>query len=295
MDFSSHKGIDLHIHSTASDGTYTPAQLLHMAASAGLFAIAITDHDTLEGSRQALAAGIPAGLNLLSGVEISIQPPAEWADAGGLHILGYGIDLDHAGLNLALQGLLKARDQRIPGILDKLRQNGINISEEQVRAECGEGAPGRPHVAKAMIKAGIVKDIDEAFERFLRKSKPAYVDKYRLNCEEAFDLIRSAGGLPVLAHPYLIPDCRLGRLADLVATLCGMGLSGVEAYYPQHPPEFTQEVIDLAHEFGLLVTGGTDFHGDLTPDIELGRGRGDLHVPASVYQALVEKIEKPFT
>ena len=294
MDFNTNKGIDLHIHSTASDGTFAPVELLHKAARTGLHAIAITDHDTLEGSRQAFAADTPPGLNLLSGVEISVQPPKPWAHIGGVHILGYGIDLDHAGLSQALDTLLQARNRRIPRILAKLRDNGIDISLDQVEAECGNAVPGRPHVAMAMIKNGTVADIDEAFDRFLSKGKPGYVDKYRLECKQAFDLIHDAGGLPVLAHPYLIPDCRQGKLADLLATFRAMGLMGVEAYYPQHPAEFTQEVITLAQQLNLVVTGGTDFHGELTQGIELGCGRGDLHVPVTVYQTLLESLKKTF-
>jgi predicted metal-dependent phosphoesterase TrpH len=295
LDFNQNKGVDLHIHSTASDGTYGPIELLGMAAQAGLHAIAITDHDSLEGSRQVFSTEIPDNLQLVSGVEISVQPPASWSHIGGLHILGYGIDLDHAGLAHALEELLRARERRIPQILAKLRQNGIDLPDDQVEAESGNGAPGRPHVAKVMVRHGIVKDIDEAFDRFLAKGKPGYVDKYRLDCRQAFDLIRSAGGLPVLAHPYLIADCRQGRLAEFLKTFCAMGLAGVEAYYPKHPPEFTREVIALAQQLDLVVTGGSDFHGDLTPGIELGRGYGNLPIPAAVYQNLMEKIVKRLT
>jgi predicted metal-dependent phosphoesterase TrpH len=262
-----------------------------MAARAGLRAIAITDHDTLEGSRQALASDLPGDLRLLSGVEISVQPPPAWTQGGGLHILGYGIDLDHAGLAQALQDLLQARNQRIPQILSKLNQNGIKISLDRVLAEAGPGVPGRPHIAMALIKAGIVRDIDEAFDRFLAKGKPGYVDKYRLACRQAFTLIREAGGLPVLAHPYLIPPCRDGKLADLLDALIPMGLMGVEAYYPKHPPQFRDHVLELAEKYKIIVTGGTDFHGDLTPELQLGCGNGNLHIPAAVFETLMEKLE----
>ena len=284
--------MDLHVHSTASDGTYTPVELLRMAEEAGLRAIAITDHDTIAGSRQAFAADLPENLELLSGVEISVQPPPAWADSGGLHILGYGIDLDHAGLGQAMDDLLHVRNNRIPMILDKLKDCGINLSLEQVRDEAGQGVPGRPHVALAMIKSGVVESIDAAFDLFLSKGKPAYVDKYRMNCRQAFDLIHSAGGLPVLAHPFLIPDCREGGLAGMLRTLQPMGLMGVEAYYPNHPAPFREQVLALAENLGLLITGGTDFHGDLNPEIKLGCGLGDLHVPSALYDTLLETCQR---
>ena len=264
-----------------------------MAAQAGLSAIAITDHDTLEGSRQAFAGRIPPGLELLSGVEISVQPPARWAHNGGLHVLGYGIDLQHAGLEEALVDLRQARATRIPAILDKLGDSGIHIHLDQVTAEAGDDAvPGRPHVAMAMIKAGVARDIDEAFDHYLSKGKPGYVDKYRLDCRTAFDLIRDAGGIAVLAHPCLVPDGRSGKLVELLRDLRAMGLGGVEAYYPKHSPDFTREVVRLAGQLALVVTGGTDFHGELTPEIQMGRGQGGLYVPPTIYQALREACKR---
>ena len=289
MDSNQHGGIDLHIHTTASDGTYEPHEILQMASRLGLQAIAITDHDTLEGSRRALAGEIPAGLDFLSGVEISAHPPDRCKINGSLHILAYDFDVDSRPLQKALGDLQQARGLRTRQIVERLHELGIPLSLEQVLKEAGPGNSGRPHVASAMVKAGVVQDIDEAFGRYLGKGCPAYVDKYRLNCRQAFELIRNAGGIPVLAHPYLIRCGHGANLTDLVRQLCAWGLMGLEAYYPEHTPKATDEYLHLAQTYNLLVTGGTDFHGRLTPDIQMGRGRGGMHIPYTVYEALVAR------
>lgn len=283
-------GIDLHIHSTASDGTCTPAEIIRMATDIGLQAIAITDHDTLEGNRQALADSIPKHLKFLTGVEISAAPPDGFQMSGSMHVLGYGVDTDYLPLQQALADLQHARDMRIPKIIERLNQSGISINMKQVMAKVGQGSAGRPHIARVLVDLGIVKNINEAFDRFLSKGQPAYVDKYRIQCRRALALIHSAGGVPVLAHPYLIPGEQTVALATLVGQLRDMGLMGIEAYYPEHSPEAVAFYVDLAQRFDLLVTGGTDFHGDLLPDIQMGRGRGGLHVPYSLYEALVSKM-----
>lgn len=280
-------GIDLHIHTTASDGTYSPSEILQLASRSGLRAIAITDHDTLDGSRQALECGIPADLHFITGVEISTQPAKGWDSSGSLHILGYGIDLCHGELGQTLNKFQQVRIERIHRILHELRNLGIPLTMEQVTAEVGEGAAGRPHVARAMVKAGAVADIDEAFQKYLRKGCPAYVGKERLNCLQAFELIRAAGGIPVLAHPSLIPCRSDAELADLVAALCKIGLKGLEVYYTEHSPQAVVRYMALAEKFGLSATGGSDFHGQLTPHVQIGKGTGDLHVPYALFQTLI--------
>ena len=280
-------GIDLHIHSTASDGTFSPSEILQLASRSGLRAIAITDHDTLNGSRQALECGIPAELHFITGIEISTQPATDWDSSGSLHILGYGIDPCHVELGQTLEKFQQVRLERIHRILDRLRRLGIPLTLAQVNAEVGEGAAGRPHVASAMVKAGSVANIDEAFQKYLRKGCPAYVSKERLDCLQAFELIRAAGGVPVLAHPGLIPCPRKDELADLVASLCKIGLKGMEVYYTEHSPQAVAFYMSLAEKFGLTVTGGSDFHGQLTPHVQMGKGTGDLHVPFALFENLV--------
>lgn len=282
-------GIDLHIHSTASDGTCSPSEILQMASDLGLKAIAITDHDTLEGGREVLRGPLPSGLLFLSGVEISTKAPEGFTMGGSLHILGYGVDVNDAPLQQALVALQQARDSRIPRIVARLNEAGVPITMQAVLAHVGDGSPGRPHVARAMIQMGVVADVDEAFDRYLSKGQPAYVDKYRIPCHEALALIQGAGGVAVLAHPYLV---RGGQetLARLMRVLCDLGLRGVEVYYPEHAPPAVDLYLDLARRFNLLVTGGTDFHGELLPEIRMGCGRGDLRVPFALYEALMAEI-----
>ncbi len=289
-------GIDLHIHSIASDGSYSASEILQMAVGIGLEAIAITDHDTLEGSRSALKAGIPQGLSFLPGVEISVQSPSQFNLGGSLHILAYGIDLNDPPLQKALDELQEARNARVPQIIERLAGIGMDISEEQMAEQLDQGGtPGRPHIAAAMVQAGFARDIDDAFDRFLGKGCPAYVDKYRLDCRRSFELIHNAGGIPVLAHPYLIKFKPPQGIYDLVDQLHGMGLMGIEAYYPRHPAQAVAEYLKIAGKYDMIVTGGSDFHGDLSPDIQLGRGFGDLFIPFEIYQKIELRLKTPFT
>jgi len=285
-------GIDLHIHSTASDGTLSPVEIVRMAADKGLRAISITDHDTLAGSRSVLTVPMPDGLNFLSGVEISTAAPAGFQMGGSLHILGYGMDVNDAPLEQALADLQQARDERIPRIIDLLNRAGIPITMAEVTALVGDGSAGRPHVARALIQAGAATDVNDAFDRFLAKGQPAYVEKRRVDCRLAIELILGAGGIPVLAHPYLVPGGRTDALLALLGPLCDMGLMGIEAYYSRHTPEDVAFYLDLARRYDLLVTGGTDFHGDLIADLEMGSGQGGLFVPYTLYEALALKIEQ---
>ena len=280
-------GIDLHIHSTASDGTFSPSEILQLAAQAGLQAISITDHDTLDGSRQALQCDIAPGLRFVTGVEISAQPPDECQTHGSLHILGYGVDPDHVELVETLHRFQQVRQTRIHQIIERLHQLGVRLNLEQVMAEVGEGAPGRPHVASAMIKAGIVPDIEAAFQNYLGKGRPAYVTKERLDCRQAFALILAAGGIPVLAHPYLVECQEPDGWSNLLERLCALGLKGLEVYYTKHPPEAVLHYQVMAEKFGLIATGGSDFHGALTPDIKIGRGTGNLHVPYELFENMI--------
>lgn len=282
-------GIDLHIHSTASDGTCTPAELIRLATDIGLQAIAITDHDTLDGTCSAQEGAIPAQLRILSGVELSAAPPSGFPMGGSLHILGYGLDPDCLALKQALAELRAARDQRIPKIIERLNHIGIAISLPQVMDQVGFGSPGRPHIARVLIDMGVATDINDAFDRYLAKGQPAYVDKYRIECRRALELIHLAGGVPVLAHPYLVPGGHTA-VTTLVARLHAMGLMGIEVYYPHHTCEDVACYLDLAQRFELLVTGGTDFHGQVTPNIQLGRGLGDLNIPYALYEALISRL-----
>jgi hypothetical protein len=289
--YDPHAGIDLHVHSTASDGSLTPSDILAMAVQSGLRAIAITDHDTLDGSVEAVRGGIPAPLQFLTGIEISADAPPGFRLNGSVHILGYGIDPENATLN-ALLGVLKtARENRNPQIIARLNALGMPLSMAALDDIVGHAIAGRPHIAQLMVKKGFADSINDAFDRFLGKNKPAYIDKYRVPMAEAIEAINAAGGMAVLAHPYLNGIADPEQFETFLLTLMPMGLQGIEAIYPDHPEHITETYCRLADKYGLLVTGGTDFHGDVTPGIQMGVGNGDFHVPYSLFEALATRLE----
>jgi len=279
--------IDLHIHSTASDGTLSPADIIALALRLRLGAIAITDHDSVAGSREALLNGTPEALGFLTGVEISAEPPPSYPGAGSIHILGYGMRLDDPELNGTLEKLQGARKDRNPQIVARLNKLGIALRLDEVEREAGDGQPGRPHIAKLLVKKGIVRTIDDAFDRYLGNGKPAYVDKYRIESSQAIELINAAGGIPVLAHPCLLELESDQQLDELLREMMSMGLKGLEVYFSEHTPEQIHRYSELAKRCDLLMTGGTDFHGDIQPEIRMGVGRGDLHVPFELYEKLI--------
>jgi len=281
-------GIDLHIHSTASDGTLSPCEILRLAEKLHLGAISITDHDTLKGSEELVKAAASSDVRVLTGIEISTIAPASYAPAGSFHVLGYGIRLNDPALNQALETLQQARENRNPFIISRLNAMGLDITLEEVIQASGEAQIGRPHIAGLMVKKGFVRTFDEAFDVYLGFNKPAYVDKYRLDCQQAIAMIAAAGGTPVLAHPFLLRISDDSRLESLVATLKDMGLQGIEVYYPEHSPENVAFYSRLAQSHHLAITGGTDFHGAIKPDIQLGYGKGDFFVPYSVYDRLLK-------
>jgi predicted metal-dependent phosphoesterase TrpH len=288
LDCSQHVRIDLHIHSTASDGTLSPSEILSLAQSLNLGAIAITDHDTIEGSKEALRIGIPAPLKFLTGVEISASPPQFFVGSGSIHILGYSMRLEDPTLNQTLQVLQESRETRNPRIIERLKNLGIDIDLKDVLKQAGNGQLGRPHIATVLLKKKYVKSIREAFDKYLAKGKPAYVDKDRVECDRAIEIILGAGGIPVLAHPVLLGYPTNKALEDFVRSLKTMGLKGIEVYYPDHSPAQTAYYTELANHFDLLMTGGTDFHGSLKPDLKMGTGRGNLFIPYDLYERLIQ-------
>jgi len=290
--------IDLHIHSDASDGTLSPPAILDMAVDLKLAAISITDHDTVKGALKALDYGIPSPLNFITGVEISANPPPDFAFKGSLHILGYGIDVSNRQLNTALDKLRKARQNRNPHIIKKLSDMGFNLSLDEVVAMVeGDDSKnmnnfGRPHIARLMVKKGICKSIDDAFDLYLGADRPAYVEKYRIECAEAIEVIRKAGGAPVLAHPVLYQTESTTAIEKLIITLKMMGLCGLEVNYSEQTPDQTAYYTGLARRYDFLMTGGSDFHGTLKPEIKMGSGKGDLHTPYRFYAKLAHFINR---
>jgi len=287
LDYKNNKGIDLHIHSTASDGSFSPAEILALAQELKLGAIAITDHDTVNGSKEALSIGIPSSLKFLTGVEISASPPPSFSYSASLHILGYSINVDDPLLNKTLAIVQEARKTRNPGIVARLNSMGVALSMDELLNEAGGGQLGRPHIAKLMVKKGYVGSIKEAFDKYLGKGKPAYLDKYRIDCSKAIEVILGAGGIPVIAHPYLLNPRNVADLEDFIIILKKMGLKGIEVYYPEHSPHVTSQFEDMANRHELLITGGTDFHGSLKPKLKMGSGTGNFFVPYILYEKLI--------
>jgi hypothetical protein len=243
---------DLHVHTSASDGILTPAEVLHQAEQIGLPGIAITDHDTVEGLSAAWACMESKHLNLelISGIELNTE-----VEAGEVHLLGYYIDDQCPQLLENLQEIKAARFMRARRMVSRLREMGYLITFEQVRNLAQNDLIARPHVAKALMEKGYVFSIREAFNKFIGRGCPAYVPRYRFTPRKAIELIQAAGGITVLAHPGLVRNTRL------VEEILDMGVQGVEVFYPEHSIQETDYFLDMAARRGLLVTGGSDFHG----------------------------------
>ena len=271
--------IDLHTHTTASDGSMTPAELVRHAYEKGLAAVAVTDHDTVNGLEQAFEEGNKLGIEVISGIEISVSFTPE------MHLLGYFFHGNHNSILKTLEELRENREQRNPRIVSKLNELGFDITTSEVNSLAAGGIVGRPHIARAMIDKGYVASIEEAFDKYLGSGRPAYFEKDKLTPAEGISEIARAGGVPVLAHPIYL-QFSTGRLDDLLEQLAAMGLKGIEAYYTENTAEQTVELLQLAHKHNLLVTGGSDFHGSFKPDIEIGSGRGSLRVPYSLLSKL---------
>lgn len=275
--------VDLHVHTTASDGTLTPTEVVAYAKSKNLQAIAITDHDTIDGIKEAIAAAERMNFKIIPGVEISVDYKGK-----EMHILGYLMDIDSEVLKESLEQLQQYRRERNPKIIRKLQEAGLKITLEEVGAEAGGTVIGRPHFAAVIVKKGFVRDKQEAFDKYLANGKPGYVKKERLTPREGIELILAAGGIPVLAHPKYLQDQGYAQLDSLLEQLKGYGLKGVEVLYTSHEPDEVKNYLRLANKHGLLITGGTDFHGANKPEIDLGEGTGRLRVP----YILVRKMEK---
>ncbi len=251
---------DLHSHSSASDGTRPPAEVVRRAAAACLDAIALTDHDTV-GGIAAAASALPGGLMLVPGMELSCR-----RDGHSVHLLAYLFDPDHPELAAQTQAIRDSRIDRAREMVAKLGELGTGVTWEQVTAIAGDGVIGRPHIARAMIAAGVVDSLDDAFTpEWIGPGGRAHVRRYALDPAEAVRLVRAAGGVCVLAHPlaqtrgWLVPE-------DLIAELASVGLAGVEVAHPDHSEAERNQLAGLVAKLGLVATGGSDDHGELTGD-----------------------------
>lgn len=266
--------IDMHIHTTASDGTRTPLECVSLAAMEGLKAIAITDHDTMAGIKEAGEAGELLGVSIIPGIEISSDYLGK-----DVHVLGYFLREDAPEL-LEYQTWVQAKRQaRNEKIVEKLQNKGFEISMAQLEEKNPGGVLGRPHIARFLMELGVVNSVDEAFRRYLSKGRSCYVERERIPFREAAQLIKKCGGVAVLAHPLQYGFDKAG-LDKLVKTAQEAGFSGMEIYYTGYTQKDVEKLFDLAEKYTLLPTGGSDFHGDNKPGVSIGTGDGKLVVPA---------------
>jgi len=275
--------IDLHTHTTASDGSLTPTELVRLAAKLGLRAVAVTDHDTTDGLEEAFKAESTFGVEVVPGIEISA-----WSDPWVPHILGYFIDHRSTALRETLLWMVNARNHRNNLLVEKLNRLEIPVTLEQIRANAGGKVIGRPHIAETLFRIGAVGSIAEAFKKYLNPGCPAYVPKERVPLDKAISCILDAGGLPVLAHPMTLTR-KGASLGEIIPAWKEMGLAGIEVWYSNHSQKETHTYSRLSERFDLIPTGGSDFHGDAKPDIRLGTGTGNLEVPYHVLANLKQR------
>ncbi len=261
------KQADLHVHTTASDGTYTPRQVVELAGRLGLSALGICDHDTTEGVAEAQRASADGSVEIVPGVEISAYLPG-----AEVHVLGYYTRSSDPEFCSLLNRLRQSRYERLHEMVKRLVELGVDIVPEHVLRIAGGSAPGRPHVARTLVETGHVRDVSEAFSQYLDVGKPAYVERYKLSPRQAICAVRKAGGVPVLAHPGL------SGVIDSISGLKHAGLMGIEVYHPAHDGATERLLCELALRYSLLITGGSDCHGCAYAHLgELGQVRLNYH------------------
>ena len=282
---SENRTVDLHCHTTASDGTYTPTELIQAARSIGLSAVAITDHDTVSGHEEALRAGMAEDLEVVPGIEFSTS------SGGTVHILGYYIDHTSEKLRNATNWIIHERDDRNEKICALMQADGINISYQKMKRRCGD-VIGRPHFAVMLVRLGIASDVQDAFRRYMNKGERYFIRRRFLSLIQTITVIRQAGGVPVLAHPFQYQRDDDG-LRTLIKECMDLGLLGMECHYSGYTPEQQEYLENLADEYSLIKTGGSDFHGANKAHIRLGTGiNGTLSVPYEMLETLMEAHAK---
>lgn len=241
---------DLHLHTIFSDGTYTPEELVFQASKHGFSALALTDHDTIEGCPRAAAACGAANIEFVAGTELTAEQ-----DGDELHILGYFLNVENPRLLAETAKFQGVRQNRIREIVARLNEVQVPITTDAVFALANCRSPGRPHVARALVKAGLCGSLDEAFERFLKKNRPAWVPKFKMSAADAIDLIHHAGGVAIMAHPGLT------HCDEVIPSMVAAGLDGIECFHTKHSTAIAEHYLEIADRFNLLVTGGSDCHG----------------------------------
>ena len=278
--------IDLHIHSTFSDGFLKPAEIVDLAESLGVLAIAITDHDTAAGTDEAIKMGKEKGIEVVPGIEIS-----SWCGDISLHILGYCFRHDDAKFNSRLRLLQDGRERRNARIIENLNRLGIRVDFRELLHYSEYGQTGRPHIARLLVDKGVAKSVDLAFKYYLGRGAAAYAERFRFSAREAIAMIREAGGIAVLAHPASL-DPSLRSIPALLKKLCAAGLEGVEVYYPSHSTKAVKALKKMAADLGLFVTGGSDFH-----DADRSRDNGNgwlrkTRIPYDLVAAMKKSAKK---
>ncbi len=280
------KSVDLHCHSTASDGTLPPSEVVRLAKEANLGALALTDHDTIAGIADASDEARTLGIDFLAGIEISAEHPRP----GTMHILGYGVDPQNPSLQKLTETLIAGRDDRNPKMVAKLNEMGVSITMAEWEQEAKGVVLGRPQLAAILHRKGYVSSIKQAFDKYIGQGAPAYFDKERLTPKQAIERIRGAGGLPVLAHPVQLRTTNNAELERIVKDLADLGLAGIEVIHSDHREPATIALMEsLADRFGLLKTGGSDFHGSNKPQIQLGVA-GGRRIPREYFDRLREAL-----
>lgn len=275
--------VDLHLHSTASDGTDPPEQIVALAVEAGLSSIALTDHDNLDGIAPARAAAEKSGITLISGAELSV----DWTSTGAIHMLVYWLEPGPGPLQDRLGWLQQGRATRNEQIAQRLQDLGLGVTYDEVVTEAKGRGVGRPHFASILVSKGYVADMSEAFDRYLAEGRAAYVPRERLDAAEAIQLARASGAVPVIAHPHTAGIAR-DEYRRVFCELTDIGLGGIESYYAEYDPATRAHLASLCNDLGIVATGGSDYHGAYKPGLAIGIGRGDLEVPDDVVDRLEE-------
>lgn len=269
--------IDLHLHTTFSDGTFSPEDVVLEAKNKGYSIVSICDHDCIGGLDRAIKAGKKYDVRVIPGVEITAEK-----DELEIHILGYFIDYKNKNLKTRLLTVRQSREKRVYDMIEKLKEFDINVSSEEVFKLSEKGSVGRPHLARVLVREGYCDSEEEAFRKYLGDKAPCYVRKFNLSPEEAIKIILEAKGVPVYAHPLV-----MGR-DDFIPVFVGAGLRGLEVYHPDHASSASSHYEELAKKYNLLVTGGSDFHGAVKKDVFIGR----IDIPYILVEKLQREAEK---
>lgn len=275
------KKFDLHTHTNVSDGIYSPEELIDIAIDNGLIALAITDHDTVGGLQRGIEYASSKDIDFIPGIEFSLG-----FSGGSFHLVGLYIDHENPALNKTIQNLQNARIERAKKIVESLNESGINISYDEVENEVGGGAVGKPHIARVMVKRGYADDLSYVFKNYMIKGKPGYVKKENISVKEAVSVINEAGGISIIAHPASLRFNSIEKFEQMVRELIDIGVEGIEAYSTMHSMEEVFQFYKIARMYDLLISGGSDFHGDKKE--ELGTYSEGKYIPFEI----IEEIER---